>query len=114
MPINQTLKNMTAGVAISLLCVTSATAVEVDQRDPNYQRAIEHMASASHALNVAMEELRNADAVYNLHGINIIEYLGQLQPVKKDIDMLLFPEKKRLKEQVLAPDSVFFTPIKLN
>jgi len=90
-----------------------ATAAEIDQRDPNYQLAIEHLADASHAIKVAIESIRNSDAAYNLHGMNIQEHLGRLQPVKKNIDMLLFPEEKRIKEQVLTPDSIFFTPVKL-
>ena len=97
----------------ALLLSSTAHAGVIDQRDPNFQEGVEHLARARQALEVAMTELRAADAVYEFPGMNIVNHLGQITPVTETLDLMLFPEKRRLETKVLTPDSIFFNPVPL-
>lgn len=83
----------------------------IDQRNPEYQKAFEHIARASQALAVAQKELSQAQAAYPLPGLNVQLMLGQLAPVEDTLVVLLSPEKKRMAHQELVPDGLFFTPV---
>ncbi|MFL1449100.1 hypothetical protein ACI77O_11965 [Pseudomonas tritici] len=83
----------------------------IDQRNPDYQKAFEHMARASQALAVAQKELSQAQAAYQLPGLNVQQMLSQLAPVEDTLAVLLSPEKKRMAHQEVVPDGLFFTPV---
>lgn len=82
----------------------------IDQRDPKYQQALEHLASAAQALRLAQEELKQAEASHPLPGLDLVRMLSQLHPVEETIAVILRPEQKRLRYQQLTPDGEFFTP----
>jgi hypothetical protein len=81
----------------------------IDQRDPKYQIAIEHLASAAQALRLAQDELKKAEASHPLPGLDLARMLSQVRPVEETINVVLRPEKKRLRYQELTPDGQFFT-----
>jgi rhodanese-related sulfurtransferase len=81
----------------------------IDQRDPKYQTAIEHLASAAQALRLAQDELKKAEASHPLPGLDLVRMLSQVRPVEETINVVLRPEKKRLRYQELTPDGQFFT-----
>lgn len=83
----------------------------LDQRDPAYQKAIEHLARAHQALSVAQQELGNAQAAYQLPGLNVERMRDQLAPLEDTLRVLLSPEKKRQAHETLVPDGIFFTPV---
>lgn len=84
----------------------------LDQRDPQYQRALEHLASAAQALSIARKELSLAQDAYHLPGLNVLQMQEQLVPLEDTLQVLLSPEKKRQAHQTLVPDGLFFYPIK--
>lgn len=81
----------------------------IDQRDPKYQTAIEHLASAAQALRLAQDELKKAEASHPLPGLDLVRMLSQVRPVEETITVILRPEQKRLRYQELTPDGQFFT-----
>lgn len=83
----------------------------IDQRDPAYQKSFEHLARASQALASARKELQQAQAAYQLPGLNTQLMLDHLRPLEDTLTVLLAPEKKRMAHQTLVPDGLFFTPI---
>ena len=83
----------------------------IDQRNPEYQKSFEHLARASQALAVARKELSQAQAAYQLPGLNSKQMLTQLEPVEDTLSVLLSPEKKRMAHQTMVPDGLFFTPV---
>lgn len=92
---------------------TNASAYEghsIDQRDPKYQVAIEHLANAANALAVAQAELKKAHATHPLPGLDVNRMIGSLSPAEETLRVILVPERKRLKYQTATPDGVFFTP----
>lgn len=100
---------------LSSLAANTALAADaylLDQRDPAYQKSIEHLARASQALAVARKELAKADGAYPLPGLNAQQMQEHLRPLEDTLAVLLVPEKKRMAHQMLAPDGIFFTPIK--
>lgn len=104
----------TASLLLMMLAGTNVRAGNpylIDQRDPGYQKAIEHLAQASHALSIAKRELAAASGAYNLPGLNVEQMRDQLKPVEDTLKVLLSPEKKRHAQQTLVPDGLFFTPI---
>lgn len=106
-----TQKTLTSMMIMVLIALSpSATAGVIDQRDPHYQKGVEHLASARQALAMAMEELRKADAEYAFPGLEIVRMLGAITPINQTLDLIITPEKRRLEIQVLEPDSVYFKP----
>ncbi len=100
---------------LSTLAANNALAADaylLDQRDPAYQKSIEHLARAAQALAVAKKELAKADGAYQLPGLNAQQMQEHLRPLEDTLAVLLAPEKKRMAHQTLAPDGIFFTPIK--
>lgn len=100
---------------IAVLLSGSALAADpylLDQRDPAYQKSFEHMARASQALATARKELEQAQAAYQLPGLNTQLMLAQMRPLEDTLTVLLTPEKKRMAHQTLVPDGLFFTPIR--
>lgn len=83
----------------------------LDQRDPQYQSAIEHIANASQALAVARQQLIQAQRAYHLPGLDVQQMLDQMKPMEDTFTVLLNPERKRMAHKTLVPDGVFFTPI---
>lgn len=81
----------------------------IDQRDPKYQAAIEHLSSAAQALRLAQDELKKAEASHPLPGLDLVRMLSQVRPVEETINVILRPEQKRLRYQQLTPDGQFFT-----
>lgn len=99
---------------VAALFTGSALAADpylIDQRDPEYQKSFEHLARASQALSAARKELEQAQAAYQLPGLNLRQMLEQLRPMEDTMTVLLTPEKKRMAHQTLVPDGLFFTPI---
>ena len=83
----------------------------IDQRDPRYQLAIEHLSNAARALSLAQDELKKAEANHPLPGLDLVRMLSQLRPVEETINVILVPERKRLRYRTLTPDGqFFFTP----
>lgn len=102
--------------AAALLALITGSALAanpylLDQRDPDYQKAFEHLARASQALSTARKELEQAHAAYPLPGLNLPQMLEQLTPMEDTLTVLLTPEKKRMAHQTLVPDGLFFTPV---
>lgn len=85
----------------------------LDQRDPAYQKAINHIANAQQALAVAQRELELARAAHPLPGVDTDLMARHLRPVEDTLSMLLTPERKRLARHVIVPDGDFFTPVKV-
>ena len=100
-----------AFAAIFAGTVQAADPYLLDQRDPQYQKAFEHLARASQALAMARKELSQAQAAYQLPGLNSQLMLEQLRPLEDTLTVLLSPEKKRMAHETLVPDGLFFTPI---
>ena len=97
--------------ALSAGTALAADPYRIDQRDPQYQKSFEHLARASQALAVAQKELTQAQAAYQLPGLNVQQMQEQLAPLEDTLAVLLSPEKKRMKHQTLVPDGLFFTPV---
>lgn len=108
--------------AFLTLCLTTVVAIPpaiaadyagdsyvIDQRDPKYQVAIEHLARASQALRLAQDELKEAEASHPLPGLDLVRILSQVRPVEETLNVVLRPEQKRLQYQQLTPDGQFFT-----
>lgn len=93
---------------IASVCANDSYAI--DQRDPKYQLAIEHVSNAANALTVATEELRRAEASHPLPGLDLIQMMSRIRPVEDTLRVLLVPEQKRQKFQTAEPDGIFFTP----
>lgn len=85
----------------------------IDQRDPKFQTAMEHLSSAQTALSVAQAEIKLAKASHPLPGLDVNRMSSALRPVEATLKVLLTPEQKRLKHQTVTPDGLFFTPTKL-
>ncbi|MCF5374157.1 hypothetical protein [Pseudomonas syringae] len=103
-------------IAALLVVFTAGSALaadpyQTDQRDPAYQKFAEHLARASQALAVARKELSQAQAAYQLPGLNVQQMRDQLRPLEDTLAVLLSPEKKRMAYQSVVPDGVFFTPL---
>lgn len=91
----------------------ASTPYLVDQRDPEYQKAVEHLAQASQALSVAQRELKAAEASHPLPGLNVSQMRDQLNPVEDTLRVLLSPERKRQTHQTAVPDGIFFNPVQI-
>jgi len=103
-------------VAAALTAIITGSALAanpylLDQRDPDYQESLEHLARASQALLTARKELEKAQVAYPLPGLNVQQMLEQLVPLEDTLTVLLTPEKKRMAHQTLVPDGLFFTPV---
>ncbi|RNF86596.1 hypothetical protein EFK07_19870 [Pseudomonas putida] len=85
----------------------------IDQRDPRYQRAIEHLSLAAQNLRMAQDELKKAEASAPLPGLDLVRMLAQVRPVEETINVVLQPEQKRLRYQTVTPDGLFFTPTRI-
>lgn len=85
----------------------------IDQRDPRYQRAIEHLSLAAQNLRMAQDELKKAEAMAPLPGLDLVRMLAQVRPVEETINVVLQPEQKRLKYQTVTPDGLFFIPTRV-
>lgn len=81
----------------------------IDQRDPKYQIALEHLSNAGRSLRLAQDELKKAEASHPLPGLDLVRMLSQVRPVEETINVILRPEQKRLRYQELTPDGQFFT-----
>lgn len=90
--------------------VLANDAYVIDQRDPNYQTALEHLSSAAQALRLAQQELKKAEASHPLPGLDLVRMLSQIKPVEETVNVILVPERKRFRYQELTPDGQFFTP----
>lgn len=102
-------------IAAITLVVGPASASEhlIDQRDPKYQIATEHLANAASALAVAQAELKKAEANHPLPGLDLVRMLSQIKPVEETINVILAPERKRYKFQTITPNGLFFTPTRV-
>jgi hypothetical protein len=103
--------------AASITVSTASTALAadpylLDQRDPAYQQAIEHLSNALQAIALAKQEFAKAETAYQLPGLDVQRMRNQLTPLEDTLTVLLAPEKKRMAHQTLVPDSLFFTPVK--
>lgn len=85
----------------------------IDQRDPRYQAAVEHLASAAQALRLAQTELKLAEANHPLPGLDLVRMLSEVRPMEETINVILSPERKRLRYQELTPDGQYFTPTRI-
>lgn len=85
----------------------------IDQRDPRYQRAIEHLSLAAQNLRMAQDELKKAEASAPLPGLDLVRMLSQVRPVEETINVVLQPEQKRLRYHSVTPDGLFFTPTRV-
>lgn len=103
------LKFITA-ICCALTLPAYASDYAIDQRDPAYQAATEHLANAARALSVAQAELKKAEANHPLPGLDLVRMLSQIKPVEETISVILAPELKRYEYQTVAPDGLFFTP----
>ncbi|MGF6282221.1 hypothetical protein ABH908_000294 [Pseudomonas frederiksbergensis] len=104
-------------VSISAITVgaqaNAADSYVIDQRDPRYQAAIEHLSSAAQALRLAQTELKLAEANHPLPGLDLVRMLSQVRPMEETINVVLSPERKRLRYQELTPDGQYFTPTRI-
>lgn len=88
----------------------AASDYQIDQRDPKFQVAMEHLSNAQAALSVAQAELNKAKASHPLPGLDVRRMTSALSPVEATLQVLLTPEQKRLKHQTITPDGLYFTP----
>ena len=101
-----------ATLAVFTISTTQATdPYQLDQRNPAYQKSMEHLAQASQALAIAKLELSKAQAAYQLPGLNTQQMQDQLRPLEDTLAVLISPEKKRMAHQTVVPDGLFFTPL---
>jgi len=109
------MKNTFLALCFSVAVFSTATTVladdryVIDQRDPHYQTAQEHLSRAAQALRLAQTELKNAEANHPLPGLDLVRMLSQIRPVEETINVILVPEQKRYRYQELTPDGQFFT-----
>lgn len=104
--------SMAAAIAAAPACADDPYVI--DQRDPRYQIALEHLSSAAQALSLAQAELKKAEASHPLPGLDLVRMLSQIKPVEETINVILVPERKRQRYQELTPDGqFFFTPTRI-
>lgn len=109
--LNQLIKTIALSAAvISADFACAASEYEIDQRDPKFQAAMEHLSNAQAALSLAQIELKKAKASHPLPGLDVPRMTSALSPVEATLQVLLTPEQKRLKHQTVKPDGMFFTP----
>jgi hypothetical protein len=85
--------------------------ISLDQRDPNYQKSIEHYAQAQAAIRVAIEQLQKGEAYYPQPAVgDLVKILAPLQEIEETLNYILIPEQRRHESQTLTPDSRFFNP----
>tara|TARA_R110002124_G_scaffold128157_23_gene288779 strand:+ start:9408 stop:9773 length:366 start_codon:yes stop_codon:yes gene_type:complete len=99
--------------ALSACQMADASQFIIDERDPDLQKATEHLASAQQALARAQSELALAQDAYHLPGLNYAAMNAQLEPVEDTLRVLLSPNRKRHAHQTVVPDGIFFTPVKI-
>jgi hypothetical protein len=83
----------------------------IDQRDPDFQMAMEHLSRARHALEVFENEMAYAQATYPLPGLDVVGLVGSVQESKETLNLLLTPEDARMRYQIIQPDGFYFKPI---
>ena len=102
-------------VFLMLLVLASGEALcadhVIDQRDPKYIEAISHLAQAKQALVLAKAQLEQARRAYPLQGVNTDQMINQLTPIEDTLQVLLFPEEKRLRYETIVPDAPYFIPL---
>lgn len=91
--------------------VATASPYIVDQRDPNFQAAQEHLARAAQALSVLQNELALSEEAMQLPGVNYSKLNASLAPLEDTLEVILNPEKKRHAHKTIVPDGVFFNPL---
>ena len=84
----------------------------IDQRNANYQAALEHLARAHQSLAVAKQELASAQASYDPPGLDVDAMRTHITPLEDTLKVLLSPEKKRMAHTTLVPDATFFIPVR--
>lgn len=96
-------------------CIASANASDnvIDQRNPKYQKAIEHLSNAAQALAMAKAELQQAEASYPLPGVDLARMQSEIVPMEDTLKVILAPERKRLEYQTITPNGIFFTPTRV-
>ncbi|KKN96208.1 hypothetical protein LCGC14_0171380 [marine sediment metagenome] len=99
------------GVAALIVAPANASPYRIDQRDPQFQKAAEHLAQAAQALARAKRELELSEASYQLPGLNYSQMTDALRPVEETLQVILSPERKRYQHQTIIPDGVFFSPV---
>ncbi|MEE8058132.1 MAG: hypothetical protein V3T17_09890 [Pseudomonadales bacterium] len=103
-----------------VLCLVFITSISlavsaqvVDQRNPNYQKGVQHIANAARALEVFKAELAKGEAYYAFPGLDAVRAIAVTDPVMDTLNMIIAPEHRRFKTQVLEPDGVFFNPVRV-
>ena len=90
-----------------LLAIAGSTvvyALNLDQRDPNYQKSVHEMAMAQQHILKAMEHIQNMHVYYEHPGLMPEKDLGALQRITDNYTLLLTPETKRVESIELTPD----------
>lgn len=103
-------------IVLALATTAAATAVYgnpfvVDQRDPKFQAAQEHLARAAQALSVLQHELALSEEAMQLPGVDYSKLNASLSPLEDTLKVILNPEKKRHAHKTIVPDGIFFTPL---
>jgi hypothetical protein len=108
------MKKITAQLTTLFLAVSvfagGAAAVSLDQRDPNYQKSIEHYAQAQANIRNAILHLQKGEAYYEQPSIQLVRMLAPLQEIENSLNYILMPEQRRHKYQTLVPDGQYFQP----
>lgn len=98
-------------VLLMLIVMPSANAVDImNQRDPNYLRAVERLNEARQAMERATQLVREAKVIYRIPELDYDRLLGDLSGVTSQFDAALIPEGSRRTHRVLYPDSIYFLP----
>ncbi|MBO9471746.1 hypothetical protein J7355_16770 [Endozoicomonas sp. G2_2] len=82
----------------------------IDQRNPLYQRAFEHLSRAQQLLANAAREVQAARTSYALPGFRYDLFLDDLQYLNGQLSPVLMPERRRLEYQTLTPSADYFVP----
>ena len=108
-------RRLTIFATILTTCVGTASASDyvIDQRNPKYQKAIEHLSNAAQALAMAKAELQKAEASHPLPGLDLARMQSEIVPMEDTLRVILAPERKRYEFQTITPNGIFFTPTRV-
>lgn len=82
----------------------------LDQRNPRYQRAYEHLSRAEQLIANAAREVQAARSLYVVPGFRYDLFLDDLQYLSGQLSPVLMPEHKRLEYETLTPSADYFVP----
>lgn len=82
----------------------------IDQRNPLYQRAYEHMSRAQQLIANAAREVQSAQSLYRIPGLRYDLFIDDLSYLGDQLGPVLVPERRRMQYETLTPSDAYFAP----